>query len=1238
MDASYPQNHYGTLDIPTDADLATIRKAFRKLALLCHPDRLQDDSEREQRAKQFCQVQQAFEILSDENRRRQYDQMIQLTKLREETPRLLQPKLPPRPQRPHNNSRPDFKTPEVDDRFRDSERPDRSYSVSTYTAHSFSKHQSRPFSIDEKFSRKSNTANSTDSGYFTQNPSGDSSVPQTARCSDCPDKIFALPNQKKSLQRHLRDQHGDMKRLDCLVLGCTVTFAPGRTDNLKRHVRDKHPLYPFPAPSSKRDIRSKASDADNVGPMERMSTIPGDESMSTASDDASTGSPTAKKLSSWSDDEISLDLSLELSEDFILAGLGAYVDRGKGPPTETISKEYEKMLASMSHHSTDDKLAVIRTQVLEALFTGEANQQHCASVEVDWDILAFLEDQFHDQERPHSVLGCVITITGSAQHAQATTCLDYVQQNWAAHGSGILDAIQDALLSPNEIFHSTIGANSVDVNMSGDNVLSSVAELRLCVDHKAFYLRIQSGIPDIVVGIVQQLAWMGAALRTSADGQVQYCEPKLEQVSNASSGKPAAFRIIFKMSSLSEEDHSCWLPLFANPVIARGFPIPERKNGEQGIELPLEIMAALGGARHAMDFEGGLVLKGYSTFFIPIERYQDSVQWHLICATGENRVSFAEVSTQCPDRALFEDLRHDELGTMRTFLGVWKVAETHLATHDADYDVDWSKAEEAGSSFRLTGGTLGFSKVVSAQMNFVLGAKDGPYHHSQQGPFQKIIDHVEKLPVVLYDQMDRRAWLVSALAVILHMIQLRHHIKPFVVDGNIVQISPLDPSMQRYAAREAVAMNKSKKLFDCETHNENDYCFRDAILDYSSILDGLMGREVIKQATPGKEVHTTLQDTLYGWEFRDVTDEESLFKQKAQVLKKTAGQWNDLVKGVGAVVLFASGFGDIIRPTSESAGLCRKWRRLPKDHDYLAVYIRMLEIFYKKAGHRRDHQYLTSAKHQWHRGSMLFEHCAESDSDCCNCDRLQQVYHDSYKVLGHWRPPGILEANGCVVFGQAQHPFKPRKKVPMKYNTVHMLPNTHIRNDGAVRHDRTKDDGSLTSSLAASVSLEPDENKNLAMRIPKQSLSPPSSIDRPGHNQTVTLRRMRKMMFNTKSSESDTCKEHDICSSGGPLPEGENYVTYPKEYQAIYEHDRKPNDQVKVSTQSVYTPEIEYGDAHVRKNVHREAIIENIGHPCGCSCTRCLTMNFGAPRGIEMVGNITGARRSSTGMIERRER
>ena len=84
MDDPLPQSPYKTLNVPKDATPATIRSAHRKLALVCHPDKVQDESAKKQKAEQFHQVQQAYEILSDENRRQRYDEKVKLAELRAE--------------------------------------------------------------------------------------------------------------------------------------------------------------------------------------------------------------------------------------------------------------------------------------------------------------------------------------------------------------------------------------------------------------------------------------------------------------------------------------------------------------------------------------------------------------------------------------------------------------------------------------------------------------------------------------------------------------------------------------------------------------------------------------------------------------------------------------------------------------------------------------------------------------------------------------------------------------------------------------------------------------------------------------------------------------------------------------------------------------------------------------------------------------------------------------------------
>lgn len=623
-------------------------------------------------------------------------------------------------------------------------------------------------------------------------------------------------------------------------------------------------------------------------------------------------------------------------------------------------------------------------------------------------------------------------------------------------------------------------------------------------------------------------------------------------------------------------------------------------------------------------------MKGYSAMFVPISCRQNSVQWHFISARGEDRIPYREASVQCPNRALLGELNHEKLSTTRAFLGWWKDAQTHLATADIDYgSIDWSKAKEASSSPRLTGGTVGISKIFYAQMNFVLGAKDGSYHYSQQEPFQKTIDRAEKFPIVLYDQKDRRAWLVSALAVILHIIQLRNHLKPYVVDGKNVQISPLDPSRQGYAAREAVARNKLLKLFDCETHEEKEYCFRDAILDTWSILDRLMEKEATTQATPGMAVHITGQNTLYGWELMDVAEEERHLKHKAQALKKTAGNWNDLVKDVDAVVLFASGLGDIIRPRSESAELCRKWRSLPKGEDYLAVSVSMLETFYAKAGHRQDHQYITSAKLQWHLGSMLFEKCADIASHCCPCDRLQQVNHESYGLSGHRTTPGGLEANGCVVFGQAHNSFWGPKNKVRRQNAVHTLPNTSIQYGGSITGSRMTDHRLLSRSPTDTVSPEPQEESNHHIRKPK---SPPLTLtftDNRVQDKAIAFKRRRRT---SEIQPSESSISDDVASSS------EDYAVYPKEHHLALKHDRKSKPPRTATTQTVCTAKEECDVAHVRKCITQLSNTGRSGHHYGCSCTACHVNDFETHSSTELFGTNIDAGHNSTGIAERRGR
>jgi len=62
-------DHYTALGLNSAAMLADIKKAFRQKALLYHPDRNSADDA----AARFRQVQEAYDVLADADKRQAYD-------------------------------------------------------------------------------------------------------------------------------------------------------------------------------------------------------------------------------------------------------------------------------------------------------------------------------------------------------------------------------------------------------------------------------------------------------------------------------------------------------------------------------------------------------------------------------------------------------------------------------------------------------------------------------------------------------------------------------------------------------------------------------------------------------------------------------------------------------------------------------------------------------------------------------------------------------------------------------------------------------------------------------------------------------------------------------------------------------------------------------------------------------------------------------------------------------------
>jgi len=157
------------------------------------------------------------------------------------------------------------------------------------------------------------------------------------------------------------------------------------------------------------------------------------------------------------------------------------------------------------------------------------------------------------------------------------------------------------------------------------------------------------GIPDSIAEVAQQLAWLGAALRSSPrDTGVVYCVPFMAATTSIESSTPyLRYSIKFRFEECEQPvdgPGQCWHSLFRNPVIARGFPITTRPTDSlcHGLELPLELAAKLVGTKFVDRFGDDMFLKGYSSMAVVTGRQNEVCTWHFLYKKDGNRIRYTD--------------------------------------------------------------------------------------------------------------------------------------------------------------------------------------------------------------------------------------------------------------------------------------------------------------------------------------------------------------------------------------------------------------------------------------------------------------------------------------------------------------------------------------------------------------------------------------------------------------------
>ncbi|KAI0175689.1 hypothetical protein GGR52DRAFT_324537 [Hypoxylon sp. FL1284] len=705
---------------------------------------------------------------------------------------------------------------------------------------------------------------------------------------------------------------------------------------------------------------------------------------------------------------------------------------------------------------------------------------------VDWPILAFFQSQNYGIPNAEAFPN-VITLTGTQTDAQALSCRQYIMKIWPSTGVHTLQLIQDML-----------GADGRKTTLAFET--PSRLALEACIDGVSVVVRV-TGNSVFVGEIGEQLAWLGAALRPSpVDIGITLCTPSLDKTTlldqtayNEPIDATCTINYNLEVSKTSPDrvDGRCWHHLFANPVVAHGFPISRRFESDTGLEAPLDMLVSLARARYIDTFKSKVFIKGFSTMLVPTRQLKDVVVWHLLYSNSpEERISYLDCDLE------HADVQVAHLGQYRHILGWCSNATSIIGTNQAPLNVGPSGLPIAHSRCALEKAEISAGQIVTGTLAFTLGNKEKSPHIPISGYCDKL-QTISSRYFLFWDEGEKKGWLVDGASALLHMLRAsleysRRTLNSTWLLASDAMCDKTGPTQAMSALETLINQdNRGLRLYIEKTEvieeETNDgasssrvlkrqrryYLLEDRIEDIYNILEKLIDHQTDAERRPGLQISIQPRRQLEGWDFKDLVAGNKRFLPRVAVLKTIGKGWVDFTRMIHAVTIFGQGFGELIKPRSNTS--CR-WSVLPSQRYYLAALVSDIRSIMKDHGGDP-----TSVPRRlcdnilWHMKEGTFRPCPCLSGVGNKC-------HDPVQALFPWRflsklaqkSHVALEDQGAVIFGQ-------NKSIKWHWRDV----GDPVRGDPPPQLDLpldTFDDSGLGSGIGSSRSPSTsDPNSVLAM-------------------------------------------------------------------------------------------------------------------------------------------------------------
>ncbi|KAI9663000.1 MAG: hypothetical protein M1821_008047 [Bathelium mastoideum] len=337
----------------------------------------------------------------------------------------------------------------------------------------------------------------------------------------------------------------------------------------------------------------------------------------------------------------------------------------------------------------------------------------------------------------------------------------------------------------------------------------------------------------------------------------------------------------------------------------------------------------------------------------------------------------------------------------------------------------------------ITGG-----KVISASASIAVGVRDRPIYILGDH-YALRLNWLTQQSVVLWDEREKRGWLVNGLNALWYLVHssLFHNRRDplqelFLLDKDAIKeeasviktLTNHDNMMLKlYSGRGLQEDRATSKRASDEQHtgppemvqeDKNEfYRLQDRVEDICRTLTSIIENQVYVAGQNGVKLRGRVRKHLEGFDFKDLATFRNPIDPRVAILNAGAYGWVDFMRAIQAIVLFGTGFGELIQPAHVNE-YCDSWSSLPKGKYYLAACTKDVQQIIERWGDPDAVPTRISNDLIWVNRSKLSERCScKVHPQGKHSDPVQTILPVKMRHLLRRRDPIHLDDRGAVIFG-----------------------------------------------------------------------------------------------------------------------------------------------------------------------------------------------------------------------------